>query len=54
MVLRDLAAWGLRQEHCAAIHRRAAEQLASFPGSVKRFVNPHEYFVGPQRGLHER
>jgi nicotinate phosphoribosyltransferase len=38
----------------ASIRQRAAEQLASFPGSVKRFVNPHEYFVGLERGLHER
>ena len=37
-----------------SIRRRAAEQLASFPGGVKRFVNPHEYFVGLERGLHER
>ena len=37
-----------------AIRRRAAEQLAGFPGGVKRFVNPHEYFVGLERGLHER
>jgi nicotinate phosphoribosyltransferase len=36
-----------------AVRRRAAEQLASFPGGVKRFVNPHEYFVGLERGLHE-
>ena len=37
-----------------SIRRRAAEQLASFPGGVKRFANPHEYFVGLERGLHER
>ncbi len=37
-----------------SIRRRAAEQLASFPGAIKRFVNPHEYFVGLERGLHER
>ena len=37
-----------------SIQRRAAEQLASFPGGIKRFVNPHEYFVGLERGLHER
>jgi nicotinate phosphoribosyltransferase len=37
-----------------SIRRRAAEQLASFPGGIKRFVNPHEYFVGLERGLHER
>jgi nicotinate phosphoribosyltransferase len=38
----------------ASIRQRAAEQLASFPSGVKRFVNPHEYFVGLERGLHER
>ena len=37
-----------------SIRRRAAEQLARFPGWIKRFVNPHEYFVGLERGLHER
>ena len=37
-----------------SIRRRAAEQLADFPGGVKRFVNPQEYFVGLERGLHER
>jgi nicotinate phosphoribosyltransferase len=37
-----------------SIRRRAAGQLASFPGAIKRFVNPHEYFVGLERGLHER
>ena len=38
----------------ASIRSRAAKQLASFPGPIKRFVNPHEYFVGLERGLHER
>jgi len=37
-----------------SIRRRAAEQIARFPGAIKRFVNPHEYFVGLERGLHER
>jgi nicotinate phosphoribosyltransferase len=37
-----------------SIRRLAAEQLASFAGGVKRFANPHEYFVGLERGLHER
>jgi len=36
-----------------SIRRRAASQLARFPGAIKRFVNPHEYFVGLERGLHE-
>ena len=36
------------------IRSRAAKQLASFPGGIKRFVNPHEYFVGLELGLHER
>ncbi len=38
----------------STIRQRAADQLASFPRGVKRFVNPHEYFVGLERGLHER
>jgi nicotinate phosphoribosyltransferase len=37
-----------------SIRRRAAKQIAMFPATVKRFVNPHEYFVGLERGLHER
>jgi len=37
-----------------SIRRRAAAQLARFPVAIKRFVNPHEYFVGLERGLHER
>ena len=37
-----------------SIRRRAAKQLDVFPGAIKRFVNPHEYFVGLERGLHER
>jgi nicotinate phosphoribosyltransferase len=37
-----------------AIRRRVWEQLAMFPKGVKRFVNPHLYFVGLERGLHER
>ncbi len=37
-----------------SIRHRAEEQLASFPGGVKRFANPHEYFVGLESGLHER
>jgi len=37
-----------------SIRRRAADQVAMFPGAIKRFVNPHEYFVGLERGLHER
>jgi nicotinate phosphoribosyltransferase len=34
--------------------RRAAEQLAMFHAGVKRFVNPHQYPVGLERGLFER
>jgi nicotinate phosphoribosyltransferase len=37
-----------------SIRHRASAQLATFPGAIKRFVNPHEYFVGLERGLHER
>lgn len=32
---------------------RAAEQLAGFHPGVKRFVNPHQFPVGLERGLHE-
>jgi nicotinate phosphoribosyltransferase len=34
--------------------RRVAEQLALFHDGVKRFVNPHQYPVGLELGLHER
>lgn len=33
--------------------RRTGEQLAMFHGGVKRFVNPHQYPVGLERGLHD-
>jgi len=33
---------------------RAAAELASFHAGVKRFLNPHRYPVGLERGLHER
>ena len=32
---------------------RAQEQLATFHGGVKRFVNPHQYPVGLERSLHQ-
>ncbi len=44
----------LQPPDLASIRHRAAEQLASFPSGVKRFANPHEYFVGLERGLHDR
>ena len=31
----------------------ARQQLAGFHASIKRFVNPHEYPVGLEQGLHE-
>ena len=31
----------------------AKQQLAGFHASIKRFVNPHEYPVGLEQGLHE-
>ncbi len=34
--------------------RHAQGQLAKFHAGVKRFVNPHEYPVGLEQGLHER
>ena len=36
------------------IRVRVQEQLALFHDGVKRFVNPHRYPVGLERGLHER
>ncbi len=33
------------------IKQRASEQLAGFHGGVKRFVNPHSYPVGLEKGL---
>jgi nicotinate phosphoribosyltransferase len=35
----------------AAVRRRVAGQLARFHAGVKRFVNPHRYPVGLERGL---
>jgi nicotinate phosphoribosyltransferase len=32
---------------------RTAEQLAGFHQGVKRFVNPHQFPVGLERGLHD-
>ena len=36
-----------------AIRRRAQEQLALFHPGVKRLLNPHQYPVGLELGLHE-
>ena len=36
------------------IRMRVREQLAMFHDGIKRFVNPHEYPVGLELGLHER
>ena len=36
------------------IRVRVREQLAAFHDGVKRFVNPHQYPVGLEWGLHER
>ncbi len=36
------------------IRGRVQEQLARFHDGVKRFVNPHRYPVGLERGLHQR
>ena len=36
------------------IRARVQEQLATFHDGVKRFVNPHRYPAGLERGLHER
>jgi nicotinate phosphoribosyltransferase len=37
----------------AELRARTAEQLAGFHVGVKRFVNPHQYPVGLEIGLHE-
>lgn len=37
-----------------AIRERAGRQLACFHGGIKRLVNPHQYPVGLELGLHER
>jgi len=36
----------------ADIRRRTADQLASLHGGIKRFLNPHEYPSGLEKGLH--
>jgi len=35
------------------VRRRVADELSRFHAGVKRFVNPHRYPVGLERGLHE-
>ncbi len=37
-----------------AARARLEEDLARFHAGVKRFVNPHQYPVGLEKGLHER
>ncbi len=37
----------------ATSRRRTLEQLSRFHAGVKRFVNPHQYPVGLELGLHE-
>jgi nicotinate phosphoribosyltransferase len=46
--------WVYEAPTLAAIRARAQQQLATFHGGVKRFVNPHRYPVGLESGLHER
>ncbi len=57
----DLLVPVFRQGRCVyrvpsleASRRRTREQLGIFHAGVKRFVNPHEYPVGLELGLHER
>jgi len=38
----------------AEVRQRAAEQLGRCHAGIKRFVNPHQYPVGLEQGLHER
>jgi nicotinate phosphoribosyltransferase len=37
----------------AESRRRTGEQLSMFHAGVKRFVNPHQYPVGLEKGLHD-
>jgi nicotinate phosphoribosyltransferase len=37
----------------SASRQRTSDQLAMFHAGVKRFVHPHEYPVGLERGLHD-
>jgi nicotinate phosphoribosyltransferase len=37
----------------AEVRRRAADELSRFHSGVKRFVNPHRYPVGLERGLND-
>jgi nicotinate phosphoribosyltransferase len=38
----------------ATIRENTRQQLSMFHAGVKRFVNPHQYPVGLEQGLHER
>jgi nicotinate phosphoribosyltransferase len=38
----------------AESRRYAQAQLAQFPSGVKRFIHPHQYLVGLEKGLHQR
>ena len=38
----------------AAIRQRTLDQIALLPPGVRRFLHPHQYRVGLERGLHER
>lgn len=38
----------------ADARQRARQQLATFHAGIKRFVNPHQYPVGLEEGLHRR
>lgn len=40
-------------EGLATIRKRRQDQLNTFHSGIRRFVNPHEYPVGLERGLHE-
>lgn len=35
------------------VRRHFREQLAGFHGGIKPFVNPHQYPVGLEKGLHD-
>lgn len=40
-------------EGLGTIRKRRQDQLNTFHSGIRRFVNPHEYPVGLERGLHE-
>ena len=53
-LLAPLVRGGILEQHDLSAHtaqKRCAEQLSHLDGAVKRFMNPHEYPCGIERGL---